>query len=928
MSSTSRRAVCALCCAAAILMIWAASAIAEPIPSPGTPGPLAFPAFSPSTFTTPPVATRPKFRWWQPVADTDPAQISREVKTMAGNFGGGFEQNGFPVNMNSGGDTTQFQTFADSQQFGQVLGWGSPLWSQRTEAYQRAAAKNGVIGDMNEGSRWNNTVPTVYSPNQVADAQDLSYGVRQEQPGQDPSGELPAVTAPALGGESTTLSQPAAAGDTTLQVQSIAGLLGGDQITLGQGSASETATVKRVGTASPEVPLSQAAAAGSRVVHVAPGSAMTGVPGTAQTPAQFVAGDQVTIGTGATAQKDTIASVGTYDETNPDFVPYTNSPVAAWIWNTPGSDQGAATGTIYLHKTFTTPAGVTQAWMRMNADDAQDTYVNGHLASTSSGTDSWKVSQNVDITKDLAPAGQTNLIAVAATNSGSPAGLIAAVQIDGSNPQRIVTDATWKAWPASTANPTVSDTPPASDWNTLGFDDSSWERAFSAGPYGISPWDTTPDASGTGPTQLVLAPGSSGTIAAPAGATNVEVASTTNFLKGDTITIDTGAGAESRTITSVGAAGSGTTLSAGANSGDLQISVASASGLQAGQYITIGQGSGQETDRLATISANTLTLYTPLHSAHASGDPVAVRSIGVTFTPALSHAHEVGETAIDSGTGITLNTPLANDEPRGATFIAGGTGLTLTAPLGKDHAVGANDATATALSVAAAQGATNIKLASVDNLAPGDSLTIGQPGYTETVTITTVGTAAATGTGVTFAPALSAAHDLGDPVIDSTNVAVTNPSGGLSDIETESLVAAEIVQCLVPSTADTEVAKTTSLAAPAAAGATTVTVGDASRLSVGDPLTIGSGAGAETRTVTAISGTAVTLRSALPGAQPSGAPAWDTCTTAESGGTRELDPATTINVTGQVRANTLTSTVGTLHYSAGRCRPATGSRGS
>jgi hypothetical protein len=917
MSSTSRRVVSAACCAAATLAIWSASAMALPVPSPGTPGPLAFPTFSPSTFTTPPAATRPKFRWWQPVADTNPAEIRREVKTMAGNFGGGFEQNGFPVNMNSGGDTTQFQTFADSQQFGQVLGWGSPLWSDRTETYQTAAAQDGVIGDMNEGSRWNNTVPTVYSPNQVADAQDLSYGVRQVQPGQNPSGELPTVTAPALGGESTSLSRPAHTGDTNLQVQSIAGLLAGDQVILGQGAAAETARIKRVGTASPEVPLSQPAGAGSKVVHVAPGSTATGVPGSAQTPAQFVAGDQVTIGSGATAQKDTIASVGTYDETNPDFVPFTNSPVADWIWNTSGSDQAAATGTIYLRRTFTTPAGVTQAWMRMNADDAQDSFVNGHLASSSSGTDSWKVSQNVNITKDLAPAGQTNVIAVAATNSGSPAGLIAAVQIDGSNPQRIVTDTTWKAWPASTANPNVSDTPPAGDWTTVGFDDSSWENAFSAGAYGISPWNTTPDASGAAPTQLALAPGASGTIAAPAGATNVEVASTTNFLKGDTITIGTGAAAESRTITSVGAAGSGTTLSAGANGGGLQVSVASTGGLQAGQYITIGQGSGQETDRIATVSGNALTLYTPLQSGHGSGDPVAVKSIGVTFTPALSHAHDVGDTAIDSGTGITLSTPLANEQPTGATFIAGGTGLTLAAPLGKDHAVGANDATATTLAAAPTAGATNIKLASVDNLAPGDMLTVGQAGYAETVTIKTVGTAGATGTGVTFTPALSSAHDANDPVIDSTDAAVTNPSGGLSDIETESLVAAELVQCLAPSTADAEVATTTSLAAAAAAGATTVTVGDGSNLSVGDPLTIGSGSGAETRTLTAINGTTVTLRSALAGAQPSGAPAWDTCTTAESGRTRELDPATTIDVTGQVKANALKSAAGTLHYGGG-----------
>ena len=214
----------------------APSARASALPDPGGPGSLAFPAFSPTTFTTPPAATRVKFRWWQPVADTNDAEIQHEVKTMADNFGGGFEQNGFPVGMNGGGDTPQFLTYGASQQFGQQYGLGSPLWSHRTEVYQTAAAQDGVIGDMNEGSRWDNTAPSVYSPNQIADAQDLSYGVEQYQPGQNPSGELPVVNAPALGGESTTLTAQANPGDTNIQVQSIAGLLAGDQITLGRGA--------------------------------------------------------------------------------------------------------------------------------------------------------------------------------------------------------------------------------------------------------------------------------------------------------------------------------------------------------------------------------------------------------------------------------------------------------------------------------------------------------------------------------------------------------------------------------------------------------------------------------------------------------------------------------------------------------------------
>ena len=101
------------------------AARADSAPDPGGPGPLAFPAFSPSSFANPPAATRVKFRWWQPVADTNDTEIQREVNAMAGNFGGGFEQNGFAVSMNCGGCTSQFLTLAASQQFGQQYGWAA-----------------------------------------------------------------------------------------------------------------------------------------------------------------------------------------------------------------------------------------------------------------------------------------------------------------------------------------------------------------------------------------------------------------------------------------------------------------------------------------------------------------------------------------------------------------------------------------------------------------------------------------------------------------------------------------------------------------------------------------------------------------------------------------------------------------------------------
>src|SRR5262249_16270564 len=157
--------------------------------------------------------------------------------------------------------------------------------------------------------------------------------------------------------------------------------------------------------------------------------------------------------------------------------------------------------------------------------------------------------------------------------------------------------------------------------------------------------------------------------------------------------------------------------------------------LAAGNFITIGQGSGQQVDRIATVSGTTLTLYNPLESGYASGDPVALQSVGVTFAPALNSSHNVGENAIDTGTAITLTQPVAQGHPAGDTFIHQGTGVTLVAPLTKTHLPGANTSISTSLAAAATSGATNLKVANVTNLAAGDQLTVGQAGYSETVTI-------------------------------------------------------------------------------------------------------------------------------------------------------------------------------------------------
>jgi len=87
--------------------------------------------------------------------------------------------------------------------------------------------------------------------------------------------------------------------------------------------------------------------------------------------------------------------------------------------------------------------------------------------------------------------------------------------------------------------------------------------------------------------------------------------------------------------------------------------------------------------------------------------------------------------------------------------------------------------TQTTLSAAAAAGATNIKVGSVTGMAVSGTLTVDPTGSNpETVTITTVGTAGAGGTGITITPALAFAHNQGAFVtvngVPSTSTAALN----------------------------------------------------------------------------------------------------------------------------------------------------------
>ncbi len=322
---------------------------------------------------------------------------------------------------------------------------------------------------------------------------------------------------------SGTLTAPAAAGDTNVKVSSVASYYLGGTINIDTGDGGdrlESRRITSIGTAPTSTPLAVAAAAGDTNVKV---SSVAGM----------AAGGQLRIGdetktitsVGTAAVNTTLAAASTIGEPG---TPPPSLQGANWIWNVAGASTDTPAGTIYLRRTFTVtdPASLTRAQLRINGDDSHVTFVNGQqVAQSGTGNNAWQTSQIVDIKSRLVPG--TNVIAVAATNGGSSGSFIGALQLDS---ERIVTDTAWKALAGTPA------TPPAG-WNTAGFDDSAWPAAFSTGAYGIAPWN-----------QNIQEP----PVVNPS---NLKVASVTNFAVGDVITVDTGANAETRTITAVGTAG-------------------------------------------------------------------------------------------------------------------------------------------------------------------------------------------------------------------------------------------------------------------------------------------------------------------------------------------------------------------------------------
>ncbi len=148
----------------------------------------------------------------------------------------------------------------------------------------------------------------------------------------------------------------------------------------------------------------------------------------------------------------------------------------AWIWS---SEKAGETEVAYFRKSFEVPADAKKVLLIMSADNKADASVNGAKGGRLRNG-SWEKPSVEDIT-DRVKRGETNLLAIQATNGGGAGALLAAIEITGIDGKKSTmgTDATWQAGIGAERG-----------WNALKFTPktSTWKAATVIAKLGGGPW--------------------------------------------------------------------------------------------------------------------------------------------------------------------------------------------------------------------------------------------------------------------------------------------------------------------------------------------------------------------------------------------------------------------------------------------------------
>ncbi len=150
-----------------------------------------------------------------------------------------------------------------------------------------------------------------------------------------------------------------------------------------------------------------------------------------------------------------------------------SAPSEAWLWKSanPGENE-----TVYFRREFQLPPNIASAAITVICDNRHRLYVNGTEVGAG---DEWSNPPTYDVLAQLNPGGR-NVIAVAGTNEGGPAGLalrFRATLQDGKK-LHVVSDASW----------TCSSEAPVG-WQQLDFPAQSWPKVVVvASKIGDKPW--------------------------------------------------------------------------------------------------------------------------------------------------------------------------------------------------------------------------------------------------------------------------------------------------------------------------------------------------------------------------------------------------------------------------------------------------------
>jgi non-reducing end alpha-L-arabinofuranosidase len=235
-------------------------------------------------------------------------------------------------------------------------------------------------------------------------------------------------------------------------------------------------------------------------------------------------------------------------------------------------------------------------------------------------------------------------------------------------------------------------------------------------------------------------------VAAKAGDTTIYVRSTTGMSVGDTVTIDAGAGEETRTIASLGtAAGNTTTLWQPLPDGPVitipvgstNVPVTSVAGFAVGEKTAVGYGASFPN------VARTVEKY-EVATVTNVGKPGTQAWLGVDAPAGATNIKVTSVANLTAGDKIRLDIDTVGYGIETVTVTKVGT-----------------QSSKAQLSVNAIAGAATVIVrgrGSVTGFVVGDKMTIGNPANHETVTITAVGASGPNGTAVDFKPALAQVH--------------------------------------------------------------------------------------------------------------------------------------------------------------------------